>query len=114
MIVPLKDLGFTVATCAFSDMDFKRKKRVLVLSRCLKGSSNNNSVILEALMYCMDYATQYPWRPFILGLKPIIPPETFNNMVSVLEWLEKCFELAKEDKLEPSCLEVDGGYIVCK
>lgn len=114
MIVPLRDLGFTVATCAFSDLDFKRRKRVLILSRCLKGKANNDAVVLESLMYCLDYVTKYPWRPFITGLQPIVPPETYNNMVNVLEWLEKCFELAKEDKLEESCLEVDGSYIVCK
>ena len=121
MKVPLEYLGIATVIVQCWETDDLKKRRLTILSRLLKEQTDKSDVVVEALMACMEMALTPEWKKFVKMMKGRFlcsidggrPEDPTPYISDLFYWLRECWELVLQDKLEPSCLDVKGGYLLC-
>ena len=122
MKVPIEYLGIAVVIVSFWETDEYKKRRLFVLAKLLKEQTEKPELITEALMACMDMALTPEWKKFVKMMKGRFlccidggRPEDPTSIISDLfYWLQECWQLVLQDKLTEACLDIKGGYLLCR
>ena len=120
MKVPLEFLGIATVIVSFWETDERKKKRLFILSSLLKQQTDKSDVVVEALMACMEMALTDEWKKFVKMMKGKFMchydgrlEDPTHLITDLFYWLRECWQLVLQDKLEPSCLDIKGRYLIC-
>ena len=85
----------------------------MILAHCLKKKVENTKVIVESLLYVLDFIQFAPDSTFFNKEDVGTPKEVVRSVNFLFTWLKTCYEKALEDRLYEDCLTVDDDSLVC-
>lgn len=120
MKIRIEYLGMAMVTCFYLQKDTKKIQRYTILAKLLRNGSYTDSILLEALMACLDVALTDEWKPYVALLKgryvvayDSCLEDPSESVFALFQWLQTCWNSALTSTLKEDCLKVEGMYMIC-
>lgn len=120
MKIRIEYLGMAMVACFHLQTNRRKIQRYKTIAKLLRDGSYTDSILLEALMACLEVALTDEWKPYIALLKGryVVAYDSrledpSESVFALFQWLQTCWNSALTSTLKEDCLKVEGMYMIC-